>query len=123
MKKVKAFLASISLFFIPVLVKAQTGTSGQGWDTSSLTSFGLSSSSVSDIVRNVLTWILGIFGLLAVIGFVVSGIMYIISSGNDDTMKKAKNAMVYCIIGVIVALSGLIIIFAVDKALRGTSQF
>lgn len=116
MKKTKIFLALVFLL-IPFFSLAQ------GWNPSELTSYGLSDNSVYDIIRNLLTWILTIFGLLAVIGFVISGIMYIISSGNDKTMEKAKNAMTYCIIGVVVALSGLIIIFAVDRALRVYSNF
>jgi len=96
---------------------------GSGWNPDNLSGFGLPSGSIYDIVYNVLFWILGIFGVLAVIGFVIAGIMYIVSSGNEDTMKKAKSAMIYSIIGVVVALSGLVIVYAVDRALRGYVNF
>lgn len=78
---------------------------------------------IKTIVNNLLNWILGIFGMLAVIAFVISGIQYILSTGDERTMDTAKRNMTYSIIGVVVALSGLIIIFAIDKALRGTSSF
>lgn len=83
----------------------------------------LPDSNMKTIVTNLLNWILGIFGMLAVIAFVVSGIQYILSTGDERTMDTAKRNMTYSIIGVVVALSGLIIIFAIDKALRGTSYF
>ncbi len=116
MKKIKLFFASAVLFLMPLVSLAQ-------WNPDSLTSSNLPSSSIYDIIKNLLTWILSIFGLLAVIGFIIAGIMYIISSGDDDAMKKAKKAMTYSIIGVIVALSGLVVIFAVDSALSGESYF
>lgn len=116
MKKIKLFFVSTALFLMPLISFAQ-------WNPDSLTSSNLPSSSVYDIIKNLLTWILSIFGLLAVIGFIIAGIMYIISSGDDDAMKKAKKAMTYSIIGVVVALSGLVVIFAVDSALSGASYF
>jgi hypothetical protein len=96
-----------------------TPSSGTGWDPSTLDKFGLPSGSVSGIITNGLFWILTIFGLLAVIGFVISGVMYIVSAGSEDTMKTAKRAMIYSIVGVLVALSGLVIIYAITGLLDG----
>lgn len=87
------------------------------------TNTNLPESDLRTIITNVLNWVLGIFGMIAIIGFVISGIQYILSTGNEKTMDTAKRNMTYCIIGVVVALSGLVIIFAIDRALRGTSQF
>jgi hypothetical protein len=117
MNKIKSIIIFVFFFSVPLLAYAQ-------WDPGMVAPFsGLPSSSVYSIIYNVLFWILGIFGMLAVIGFVISGIMYIASAGNEDSMRKAKNAMVYSIIGVVVALSGLVVIYAVDRALRGYSNF
>lgn len=116
MKKIKIIFLSIILFFLPIITFAQ-------WNPSTLESYNLPNKSIYDIIKNLLTWILSIFGLLAVIGFVIAGIMYLISAGDDDAMKKAKKAMTYSIIGVIVALSGLVIIFAVDSALNANTYF
>jgi len=117
MNKLKNTIVASLILFAPLLTYAQ-------WNPgSAASSSGLPEGSIYDIVHNIMYWILGIFGVLAVIGFVISGIMYIISSGNEDTMKHAKDAMIYSIIGVVVALSGLIVIYAVDNALRGYSYF
>ncbi len=117
MKKLKNITITLLIFFAPFLAYAQ-------WNPGSVApASGLPSSSIYDIVHNIMYWALEIFGILAVIGFVISGIMYIISSGNEDTMRNAKDAMVYSIIGVVVALSGLIVIYAIESALRGYSYF
>ena len=69
-------------------------------------------------------WALGLLGFFAVIGFVISGIMYLVAAGDEDQQKKAKKAMYYSITGVIVGLIGLVVIYAVQKMLAGSqTQF
>lgn len=74
---------------------------------------------IRQILANLLMWILGIFGMLAILAFVVSGIQYFAAAGDEKMMETAKRNLIYSIIGVVVALSGFVIIMAVDTALRG----
>lgn len=113
--KISFFVTGMFFLFLPFVTLAQ------GWNPGTLMGYGLPGSSIYLIIHNALFWILSIFGMLAVIGFVIAGIMYILASGSEDAMKKAKNAMTYSIIGVVVALSGLVIIFAVDRALNASA--
>jgi len=71
---------------------------------------GLSSISVFDLVARVLNWLLGILGVLGVLAFVISGIQYLVSVGDEDLAKTAKRNITYTIIGLVVALAGLIIV-------------
>lgn len=87
------------------------------------TDSGLPANTVSAILETFMKWLLGILGFLGVIAFVISGIQYLTSAGDDDTISTAKRNMKYSIIGVVVALSGYIIIQAVTTALSGTSIF
>lgn len=96
--------------------KGSTTSSGIYWPTNS----GLPENTVSGVLSGVLSWLLGIFGLLALIGFIISGIQYLTSAGNDSMLETAKRNMTWSIVGVIVALSGFVIIQAIDLALRGT---
>lgn len=82
---------------------------------------GLSSSSVVDVTKNVMNWLLGIFGFISVIAFVISGMQYLTSAGDDDMIKTAKRNMKYSIIGVIVALSGFVVFRAVQSAFTATN--
>lgn len=84
---------------------------------------GLSRAPVYDILFNFVWWLLAILGLIGIIAFVISGMQYLLSAGNEEMVKTAKNSMKYSIIGMIVALSGLVIIFAIDAALRGFLYF
>ncbi|QQS16209.1 MAG: hypothetical protein IPK84_02570 [Candidatus Moraniibacteriota bacterium] len=99
-----------------------SSTSG-GW-TSGLQSVKseseLPSSSVATIVSGFMTWLLTILGFIAIIAFVISGIMYLTAAGNDGQIKAAKTAMTWSIVGVVVALVGYVIILAADFLLRGS---
>lgn len=82
---------------------------------------GLSSASVVDVTKNVMNWLLGIFGFISVIAFVISGMQYLTAAGDDDMISTAKRNMKYSIIGVIVALSGFVIFRAVQSAFTATN--
>lgn len=70
------------------------------------------------ILYNLVSWLLSIFGFLGILGFIVSGIMYIMAAGDDDMIERAKTTMWYSIVGIIVGLVGYIIIVAIDGLLR-----
>lgn len=78
---------------------------------------------IAQIIRNLLTWLLGIVGVIAIIGFVISGIQYLTSTGDEDRMQSAKRNMLYAIIGVVVVLSSFVVIQAIQYALEARSMF
>jgi heme/copper-type cytochrome/quinol oxidase subunit 2 len=68
---------------------------------------------VAELLAKVMNWILGIIAVLAIIAFVISGVQYLVSAGDEDMAETAKRNMTYAIIGLAVALSGLIIVNAI----------
>ncbi|MEK7181649.1 MAG: pilin [Patescibacteria group bacterium] len=102
-------------------VTCPPGTAPSGTGLCFPNATGLSNAPISTIIQSFLYWLLGIFGFLAVIAFVISGIQYLTSAGNDKQVETAKKNMQYSIIGVIVALGGLVVILAVGEALSGAS--
>ena len=95
------------------------GTGG-GWMLSN--PYGLPSGSILGIVSNLLFWLLTIFAVLGVIGFVISGVFYLVAAGEESTMEKGKEGMKWSIMGIIVGLSGFIIMQAVAMLLSGSSS-
>ena len=112
MTKTKTFLASILLIVLPLLVKAQ-------WALPTNTE--LPAGSVFGIVGNIMFWILGLLGIVAIIGFVISGIMYFLAAGDEKKIETAKSAMVASITGAVVGLIGYVILQAVEAMLGGDS--
>ena len=97
-------------------------TSG-GWTTGFQTAKDqseLPSASIREIVSGFMMWMLTILGFIAIIAFVIAGIMYLTAAGNDGQIKTAKTAMTWSIVGVVVALVGYVIILAADFLLRGS---
>ncbi len=100
------------------------GATGMGgWNPANYISTGLPAGSIYAIIMNVAMWFLGVFGFIAIIGFIISGIMYLTTAGDEKQQEKAKKAMYYSITGVIVGLVGLVVIFAVHSLLQGASFF
>jgi len=82
---------------------------------------GLPAGSIMAILKNGMNWLLIIVGILGVVGFVIAGILYLTAAGDDTQIEKAKKAMVYSIVGVIVALLGIVILQAASAFLGGTN--
>jgi small-conductance mechanosensitive channel len=98
---------------IPMIVSAQFSTpSGTG----------LPSGSITGIITNGMNWLLIMVGILGVIGFVIAGIIYLTAAGDETQIERGKQTMLASIIGVIVALIGVVIIRAVQGMLGGTSK-
>ncbi|MEA2086662.1 MAG: pilin [Candidatus Caldatribacteriota bacterium] len=74
---------------------------------------GLPQGKISEIIFNLASWLLILLGSIAVIGFVISGILYLTAAGNEDRMETAKKGMIYSVIGVVVGLLGYVIVQAV----------
>ncbi len=77
---------------------------------------------IASILSNFLSWLLGVFGIIAIISFIISGIQYFMSAGDEKKIMTAKRNMTYSIIGVIVALASFVVIQAIDKALNASSS-
>ena len=66
--------------------------------------------SLVDIVRRALSFLLSIVGVLAIIGLVLGGIMYIFAAGSVDVAKRATKMIGYSLLGIIVSGTALIIV-------------
>ena len=65
---------------------------------------------VAEVLLNMLSFLLQVFGFIGIIALVVAGLMYLTAVGSEQRIDVAKKYLFYSIVGIIVALSGLIII-------------
>lgn len=65
---------------------------------------------VSSLLLNILNFLLSIGGVLAIIMLTLSGGMYMFAAGDRRMIAKAKKATKYSVVGIIVTLSGMIIV-------------
>jgi type II secretory pathway component PulF len=65
---------------------------------------------VAEALVRFLEFLLTIFGGIAMIMLVFSGIAYFFASGNEQTQQIAKRSMYYSVIGIVVALGAILIV-------------
>jgi len=73
---------------------------------------------VDQIVVNTIEWFLGMSGVVAVIFMVYGGISYITAAGDAGKIVKAKNSILYALIGLIIVAISLIITNFVTNAIK-----
>jgi hypothetical protein len=83
------------------------------------TNTNLPEGTLMEIITNLMQWLLIIVGVVAVIAFLIAGLLYLTSAGDEGRIEKAKEAMIAAIIGIIVALAGLIALNAIESWLSG----
>ena len=75
-----------------------------------------------DFISGIISWLIGVAGLVAAGFIVIGGISYVTSSGVPGKIQKAKNTIVYALIGlVVVGLAQLITAF-VSNLVRDASS-
>lgn len=81
-------------------------------DVPSLPDGGLTSSSISSALRIVF----GVSGALAVLIITIAAFRYAVSQGNPQATAKAKDAILYAIVGLVICVLGFTIVtFVIGK--------
>ncbi|MDP5038969.1 MAG: hypothetical protein NWP80_00810 [Candidatus Gracilibacteria bacterium] len=62
------------------------------------------------IIYSILNWVNGFIAIVIVIMTIYAGFLYIISSGEEEKQKKAKNIILYILIGLIVLIANYLIL-------------
>lgn len=101
-------LVLMSPFYLPAAAGAQVPTESKNAACEGLgagncdtgTTGGVISGLVGTVV-NILSWIVGI---LSVIMVIVGGLKFIVSNGDANGIKSARNTVIYALIGLAVAL-------------------
>lgn len=76
---------------IPDEVKVASGCKGVGGDDQFVT-----------IIQNILNAVIGISGIVAVIYIVIGGVSYMTSTGDPNKIQKARQTILYAVIGLII---------------------
>lgn len=100
-------LLIVCAIFLPFLAFAQIGgMTGSG--------ASLSIASIGVAIANAV-WV--VFTIIAVIAFVVAGIMFLTAFGEPEKLSKARSAFIWGVVGIIVALLAFGIITLIRTAI------
>ncbi len=64
----------------------------------------------SDTIPSILSVVFGVLGLICVIVITIAGLQYVLSGGDPQKTAKAKNTILYAVIGLAVAISAFAIV-------------
>ena len=70
-------------------------------------------------INNIITAIVGILGLACVIIVIIGGIQYMTSSGDAGKVKKAKDTILYGVIGMVICVLAYAITAFIISAING----
>lgn len=95
-------------------------TQAQGWfnPAAGCAESGLSCAPLTNVLFGLMQFLLTILTILGVIGFIISGMIYI-TAGGAGKADLARHWLTYSIIGMVVGLSGYIIISTIANLLDG----
>ena len=74
---------------------------------------------VIDVASSVLGFVMMLVGGLSILAFIISGILYLTSAGNQERMETAKKALIYAIIGIFAATLSLTILMLIAGIMTG----
>jgi len=107
MKKIALSLASLSAMALPLVAGAQIGGNPPNISTD-LVSIG------NQIARG--AWI--VFTIIAVLAFIIAGVLFLVSGGDPDKITKARQAFLWGVAGVVVGILAFTIITVVSSVIH-----
>jgi hypothetical protein len=102
MKKIILSLTLLSLLVVPVMAFAQPS---------------VTISSINQLVEAIKNPLWVIFGLIALVAFVVAGILFLTSNGEPEKITKARTSFLWGIVGVVVGIVAYSIVTIIETAL------
>ena len=107
------------------LITSAAGFSGGNYEKGLLAVgvTGLSPLPIITVITALMQWLLSIVGFLAIIAFAAAGILYLTSAGDEGQAETAKKTAKYALLGIIVALGGMIVLQAASVLLKGEARF
>ena len=98
--------------------------SGMGLDqgTQAAQGNGMQTAELPKLVKNIINVILYAVGIVAVVMMILGGFQYITSSGDAAKVTKAKNTILYGIVGLVIAILAYAIVNFVITNIGGSKE-
>ena len=76
--------------------------------------------SLNDNIKNIVNAIIGVLGIVAVVVIIFGGVQYMTSTGDAGKVKKAKDTILYGVIGLVICVLAFAITNFVINNLLGS---
>ena len=100
-----------------------SGTQGSGLPTNSSSGFGnpIGPTTIEGVLGNIMKYLQGIAGTIAVIFIIIGGIMYMVSGGSKETTERAKKTLICAIAGLAIVLAAPLFYQEIKAVLSGSN--
>ncbi len=121
-KIITLFIASLIGFSSLAVIPAFAADCDPNLPASVLEANGCNAGSedkLPNLITNILNAVIGIVGFVAVVFVIIGGINYMTSAGNSEKTKKARDTILYALIGIVVCVLAYVIVNWAIKAIGG----
>lgn len=118
MKNIKEIIIALvlSVGFSSLAVPASVSAANAVCPPGSTAWFCNDTRNVGDIIETIVGTLLFFIGVTAVIVIIIAGIRMVTSSGNADSVAKARNSIIWAAVGIVVASAAYAIMhFVVER--------
>ena len=106
----------VAAVFVPVDASAVNVIAEQCTDNPSAAICADQNTGASDLIANIVNVLLFVIGSISVIMIIIGGLLYATSSGDSGQVTKAKNTIMYAVIGLVVAFFAYAIVnFVIER--------
>lgn len=121
MKKIKSLLVLAGFAIVNLIYTGSVGAeTTKGFVPP--TNTGLPAGDLEAIITQIIQWFFYVIGIVALLAFLYTGFLFFTSGGDTEKTTKAKNMALYAILGVVVALVGLVIMNYIISVLGTASE-
>lgn len=109
MKKTIDSLISLSLLILPVVVLAASIPPQPSGNITTL----------AELYGKIATFMWQAFAIVAIIMFIIAGILFLVAGGDPDRVKTARNAFLWGAVGVVAAILAFSAVILIQGTLQG----
>ncbi len=73
--------------------------------------------SLTDAFQNLYTYIISIAGVIALVGLIIGGVLYLTSAGDPEKLSKARKQILAAFLGIVILLSSYLILRTINPEL------
>lgn len=116
-RKIRYLLVLTPLLVLLVLPLVAQAEILNGAGLGALTGTGLPTTAPGVLIGQIISWLLGLIGVILIALIVYGGVLYMTAAGNEEQADKAKKILTYSVVGVAIVVVAWIVADYVLSAL------
>lgn len=94
--------------FITIFAEKVTPSKDKG--TTGVNTVGNNENTLIDTIQGIINAVIAVLGVVAVLVIIIGGVQYMTSSGDSAKVKKAKDTILYGVIGLVICVLAFAIV-------------